>query len=107
MRMNDGTKYDPNCDTRDDPKAIHVLKCSAKDADEVTEMLLDTFGSKSMNFPLGIKFRFVPTRSKLLDPETIMKYDALMNRQKAWCDQQGGTIIRDDITAIDAPISVA
>jgi hypothetical protein len=44
MCINDGTKYDPNRDTRDDPKAIHV-ECSTEDADEVTEMLGDTYGS--------------------------------------------------------------
>jgi hypothetical protein len=48
-RIHDGTKYDSNHDSSEDPKALHV-ECAVDDAETVTEVLRRTYGSQSKTF---------------------------------------------------------
>ena len=102
MRIADGAKYDPNRDTTEDPRALHI-ECAHEHMEEVKETVRALWGSSSKSFPLGTQYRFVAQRTSLLDTESITKFEKLLNRQAAWTKQHGG-IMRDDIYAIDSVI---
>ena len=102
MRIADGSKYDPNKDTSEDPRALHI-ECASEDLAEVKDTVRNLWGSSVTQFPLGTQYRFVAQRSSLLDTESITKFEKLLNRQAAWIAQHGG-IMREDIYGIDSII---
>ena len=102
MRISDGAKYNPNRDTTEDPRALHI-ECAQEDLDEVKETARTLWGSSVTQFPLGTQYRFVAQRTSLLDTESITKFEKLLNRQAAWTAQHRG-IMREDIYGIDSVI---
>ena len=103
MRINDGAKYEENRDTSKDPKALHI-ECDKEDAEAIYSRIRMIYGTKQKKFPLGIKFRFVPYRNRLLDIQSLSKYEILRIRQDNWC-RQYCAIMRDDVMGLDGKIS--
>lgn len=99
MWIADGTRYDPNRGTHNDPKALHV-EC-AKDHKEQVKMALRTLYSvKAKSFPLHQCMCFVPTIRDLVDMDSLEKFSELRTRQDGWCRQHEARITKD-FTIID------
>ena len=99
LRINDGTGWNKDCNTADDPRALHV-ECAAANSRKVEKAIRNLYSSKQTEFPLHIRLRFVPAFPKLMDMESIAKFRVLTNRQGRW-SKQHLTRSRDDIIEID------
>ena len=86
MRISDGSSWDPDRDTTKDPRAIHI-ETAVADKDEVKRCLQFLYGSKSKDFPLRIRMRFVPVIQSFVDIDTLVKCKELRNRQHGWITQ--------------------
>ena len=104
MRISDGAKYEEKRDTSKDPKALHI-ECDKEDSEAIYAKIRKIYGTSQTQFPLGIKFRFVPYRNRLLDIQSLSKYEILRIRQDNWC-RQYCAVMRDDVMGLDGKISM-
>ena len=58
------------------------------------------YSSKQTEFPLHTRLRFIPAFPKLMDIDSIAKFQVLANRQDGWAKQHMARS-RDDIIEID------
>jgi hypothetical protein len=92
MRIVDGTTwYDPDRDTRKDPKALHV-ETAKENKEQVKTVLRNLNGAKAKTFPLYQSMCFVPTIQDLVDMSSLEKFHDLRNRQDGWCRQHEARI---------------
>ena len=98
VRINDGTGWNKDCNTADDPRALHV-ECATANSRKVEKAIRNLYSSKQTEFPLHIRLRFVPAFPKLMDMESIAKFRVLTNRQDGW-SKQHLLRSRDDIIKI-------
>jgi hypothetical protein len=98
-RIADGTCYNPNCDTRKDPKAFHV-ETAKENKEQIKTVIHNLYGAKAKTFPLHQRMRFVPTIQDLVDMSSLEKLHELRNRQDGWCRQHEARI-STSFTVID------
>ena len=104
-RINDGSPWVANQDTRNDPRAIHI-ESSVKDTPHVEAVLKELYRTKAKKFPLHVRMRFVPSVTKLLDVDSVGKFKVLANRQAGWVRQHMARS-RDDIVEIDRTSNIS
>ena len=83
MRINDGTGWNKDRNTADDPHALHV-ECATTNSRKVEKAIRTLYSSKQTEFPLKTRLQFVPAFPKLMDMESIAKFRVLTNRQDGW-----------------------
>ena len=99
MRINDGSGWQKDQDTSNDPRALHI-ECAASISRQVEIKIRKIYSSNQTTFPLHTRLRFVPAFTKLLDLDSIAKFRLLANRQDGWSKQHVARS-RDDIIKID------
>ena len=104
MRINDGSGWQKDCNTSNDPRALHI-ECASAISRQVESKIRQLYSSKQTKFPLHTRLRFVPAFTKLLDLDSIAKFRLLANRQDGWSKQHMARS-RDDIIEIDRKCSL-
>ena len=99
MRINDGSRWQKDRDTSNDPRALHI-KCAAAISRQVEIKIKKLYSSKQTELPLHTRLCFIPAFTKLLDLDSIAKFRLLANRQDEWSKQHMARS-QDDIIEIN------